>query len=245
MLRKLSLDMVSLLLLPATLLAGGPPRLYLPIDGVTAKSAQASAEKLTGALADKLWKYDDEREVKIVTHGDQRYIAFPMAKDVALSDVEAALKGSRLSVPRDRLHLFGHVILEIEIGKASAKELLSSLEDLKFVSVGQSRTKKDRLLVTVDMPYPEYSDGFRRGILEWETFRRNDFSSDQATRSEPPAKAADLPNYGTFRDAVAKQGASLKEVRWSPEFACRELGGVAVEETRPVAAAAAGARSAD
>ena len=71
MLRKLPLAITALLLLPATLLAGGPPRLYLPIDGITADSVRASAEKLTAALDDKLWKVDGEREVKIVAHGDQ------------------------------------------------------------------------------------------------------------------------------------------------------------------------------
>jgi hypothetical protein len=234
--RTLSLATITLLLLPATLQAGGPPWLCLPIDGVTDQSAQAAGEKLTAALDDKVWKFgDEERALNVVSHGKQWYLTFPMGKDVALAEVESALKGSRLAIPRDRLHLFGHVVLEIELGKASLEELLASLKDIKYVSVADSQTKKGRLFVTVDMPYPEYREGHRRGDVGWDTFRRNDFSSDHRTISEPPAKASELPNFGMFRDVATKHGASLKDIRWSPQFACRELGGVAAEETKPVA----------
>jgi hypothetical protein len=234
--RTLSLATITLLLLPATLQAGGPPWLCLPIDGVTSQSAQASADKLTAALEDKLWKDGgDERAVKVVPHGKQWYLTFPMDKEVALAEVEAALKGSRAAIPRERLHLFGHVVLEIELGKASAKELLSGLEAIEYVSVAEPTTKGNRLLVTADMPYPDGNVRRDGRAFESETFRRNDFSSDRRTISEPPAKASELPSFGMFRDVATKHGPTLKDVRWSPNYACRELGGVGVEETKPVA----------
>jgi hypothetical protein len=233
-----------LLLLPATLLAGGPPWLCLPVDGVTADNVQACGEKLTAALDDKIWKFGEgDRRVQILAHGKQWYLAFPMEKDVALSEVAAALKGSRFTIPRDPLRLFGHVILEIDPGQTPAKELLADLKALKYVSVAESKAKGDRLLVTVDMPYPA-GNGPDRGTVGWETFERNDFSSNAATTSEPPAKAAELPSYGAFGELVARHGASLKDIRWSTVYACRVLGGVAVDDSSAATPAKKAARSA-
>ena len=232
-----------LLLFPATLLAGGPPWLCLPLDGVTANSAQACGKQLTAALDNKLWEFDEgDRAVHVRAHDKQWYLTFPMGKDVSLAEVEAALKGSGYTIPRDRLRLFGHVILEIDAGKAPAKELLAGLAALEYVSVERSAATGSRLLVTVDMPYPAGDRAMERGAVGWEKFAWNDFSSDQATRSESPAKAAQLPSCGDFRELIARHGASLKDMRWSPDFACRVLGGVAVGEMRDAATAKGTAR---
>ena len=71
---------------------------------------------------------------------------------VKLSDVEAALDGSIFSVPRDKLRVFGHVTLEVKT-RARPEELENDLAAMEFVSVGESKTDQDVLLVTVDMPY--------------------------------------------------------------------------------------------
>lgn len=234
-----------LLLLPATLRAGGPPWLCLPIDGVTSENVQACGAKLTTALDDKRWKYGDDWAVQIRAHEKQWYLTFPMGKDVALSEVEAALKGSRFAIPRDSLRLFGHVILEVDRDKLPAKELLADLEALEYVSVSESHSKGTSLQVTVDMPYPAGERSPDRGAVGWRTFKRNDFASDAATRSESAAKAAELPSFGDFRDVAAKHGANLKDIRWSTDYACRTLGGVAVEDSGAAAATTTASRSAD
>jgi hypothetical protein len=216
--------------LPASLLAGGPPWLCLPLEGVTSQNAAACGELLTTRLKDKLWKHGDReaRVVKIQQHAGQWYATFFMGEQVALSEVEQSLKGSDYSVPRSRLRLFGHVELEIDAGQARPQELLIQLKGLKHVSVENSTEKGGRLLVTVDMPYPSELNGREDMSMGFDTFKRCDFSSDQSTRSEKPVTAAALPGYDTFRDLVAKQNASLKEVSWDPNYACRPLGAVAV-----------------
>ena len=230
MYRKAALfAVIAAILLPAPLFAGGPAWLCLPIDGITADNERSCAALLTTKLDDKLSPYrPKEREVKLKQHKGQWYLMFFMGKDVALSEVEAALKGSGFSVPRDRLHLFGHVILDIDARGTPHKELVADLEKLSYVSVEKSEAKKDRLLVTVDMPYPADERGVTREDVGWDTFKRNDFSSDRATRSESPATVGTLPGLDTLRDAVTKHKASLKDIRWDPNYACRPLGGVAV-----------------
>jgi hypothetical protein len=159
-----------------------------------------------------------------------------MDTDVALSHVTAALEGSSYSIPQDRLHLFGHVILEIGAGEASQKGLLKELKSIPQVSIEQSNSENGLFRVTLDMPYP----GDRgRGELDtagWETFQRNDFSSDVSTRSESPVTLEKLPRFGEIRKVIAKHDGKLKDVRWSNQYSCRPLGGVAeVKSTvRPV-----------
>ncbi len=48
MIRKLSIPTVAalFLLIPAKLMAGGPPRLFMPLDGVTAANADECAKRL-------------------------------------------------------------------------------------------------------------------------------------------------------------------------------------------------------
>jgi hypothetical protein len=215
---------VLLLLLPDRLIAGGPPWLCLPVDGVTEGNVKACADLLTTKLESQLWPED--REIQIRQRSNQWYLTFYMKTHVALSDVEAALQGSGFSVPRNRLRLFGHAILEIDARTPPPKELLADLEALRFVSVGETEDKEDRLLVLVDMPYPEDGDRDRDSVA-WDAFRRNDFASDPATRSEPPATSQTLPGYDAFRDVVAKHKGSLKDIRWSGALGCRPLGCVA------------------
>ena len=236
MLRKTSLFAAALVFVldAASLMAGGPPRLCLPVEGVTEGNADACAKLLADALGDKLWSHPGRPAgVQIHRDGREAYATCDLEKPVALSDVEAVLKGSKFSVPRDKLHLFGHVTLEIDAGKAAAEKLTSDLAAIDFVSVEESKSDKGILRVTVDMPYPATAD---RVHQEWkslsdEVFQRNGFSSDQSTRSEPAAKSRDLPSYGALRDAVAKHKASLRDIRWNSDWRCRMLGGVAVADS--------------
>ncbi|HZN34454.1 MAG TPA: hypothetical protein VFB80_11570, partial [Pirellulaceae bacterium] len=193
-----------LLLLPAPLLAGGPPFLCLPLEGVTAANARACTDLLDSRLASKFNQAGWPRGVKVLERTGQWYAAFYMGSDVRLADVTAALKGSQFSVPQDKLHFFGHVILEIDPQKASPKALLADLEAMNFVSVDESKAGKDLLLVTVDMPYPAENGSLKLESVGWDTFHRSDLASDQATRSESPASAKQLPSYGQIRDVVSK-----------------------------------------
>jgi hypothetical protein len=232
MFRTISLFAITALFLltPARLIAGGPPWLCLPIEGVTFDNAEECGELLTSKLARKLSPYAREyRGVELRKHLDQWYLAFYIGEDVKLREVEAALAGSRFSVPRDKLHLFGHVILEIDARKSTAKDLSANLDALDFVSVAKSEIKDGLLLVTLDMSYPVEDNRRERLSAGWEKFHRNDFASDQSTKSEPAATPGTLPGYNAFRDTLAKHKASLKDVRWSTYYACRPQGGVAVE----------------
>jgi hypothetical protein len=235
MLRKTSVFAVALVLVlvSASLWAGGPPRLCLPIDGVTDANADACAKLLAEALGDKLWSHPGRPGgVQIHRDGRQAYATCYLERHVALGDVEAALKGSEFSVPRDKLRLFGHVTLEIDAGEAAPGELIADLAAIDFLSVEESKSDKGVLRVTVDMPYPATAD---RVHEEWTSFRDEvfqwtDFSSDQSRKSEAPAKARDLPSYGALREVVAKHKASLKDLHWNSGWGCRLLGGVAVEK---------------
>lgn len=231
MLRTTSFFAVAavLLLLPAQLLAGGPPWLCLPIDGVTSENVKACTDLLTSKLKTKLSPHvRQNRGFDLRQHSNQWYLTFYMGEDVGLGEVEAAVKGSPFSVPRDKLRLFGHVILQIDARKATPKQLLADLEALDYVSVAESKDKEDLLLVTVDMPYPVENGGRDRETVGWDKFQRNDFASDQSTKSESPTTARKLPGYNAFRDLVAKHNASLRDIRWSTNYACRPHGGVAV-----------------
>src|SRR5688572_6220115 len=103
------------LLLPSRLIAGGPPFLCLPIDGVTPDNATACATLIDAKLENLRWSHPEwSNGVAIHEQPSQPYMTFYMKEDVRLSNIDAALKGSEFTIPRDRLRLFGHVILEID-----------------------------------------------------------------------------------------------------------------------------------
>jgi len=231
--KPLSLAVAALFLLfPASLIAGGPPWLCLPIDGVTTANAKASAELLTTKLIDKISPHTrGGHTVEVREHSGQWYLTFHMGDNVGLGDVEAALKGTNLSIPRDRLRLFGHVILEVDAQKSTPEKLLADLDALNYTAIEKSEPKDDRLLVTIDLPYPVEDGNRERGSVAWDSFSRNDLSFDQAARSDPPATPETLPSYKAFRDVVTRHKASLKDIRWSQQYACRPLGGVTLPDT--------------
>jgi hypothetical protein len=147
-----------------------------------------------------------------------------MKADVGLTDIDAALKGSAFSVPRDKLRLFGHVVLRIDGGDASLAQLAAALEAIDTVSVAESRENKDHLLVTVQMPYPVVANRPSPDWVGWEKFARNDYSSAKSNSIESEVTRQMLPDYGTLRDVLASHNARLDDVRWSTAFACRALG---------------------
>ena len=226
------LAVVSLVLAcPQKLLAGGPPWLVLPVDGVNSTNAKACTELLNNKLKDKIWSNEDSHGIQVQQRGKQWYAMFYMAKDVALREVESALQGSGFSVPRDRLRLFGHVVLEIDARSAGSKDVLAALKGMENVGVAESTAKKDSLLVTVDMPYPVDYGRPEAKSVKWDQFQRNDFASDQASRSKSAITAKMLPSYTAVREVVGKHNANLKDIRWSTAHACRPLGCVTATDS--------------
>ena len=63
--------------------------------------------------------------------------------------------------------------------------------------------------------------------------KRNGFNSNQATEPSVPATLRELPGYESIEGVVLKHNATLKDIRWSVNYACRPLGCVA--ELRPPA----------
>jgi hypothetical protein len=241
--RSLSLALAAqLLLVPAQLIAGGPPWLCLPIVGVTPENAPACAKLIDKRLADKLWQHSGPYcgGAVIRQDGDQHYLTFYMQEDVELGEIEAVLKGSEFSIPRDRLRLFGHVILKVDAHKASRQELLASLEALDQVSVAESKDENDVFLVTAQMPYPVVKDRPKPEAIGWTKFAWNDYAAAESKGSEPPASREELPGFDTLRDVIAKHNARLKDIRWSTTHACRALGCVSTAGSRGEIAAISG-----
>jgi len=223
---------VVLVLSPARLFAGGPAWLCLPVDGVTSDNAKACAALVSVKLADKLFPPTEQfRGINVLEHQDQWYLTFYMGKDVRLREVDAALKGSNFSVPRDKLRLFGHTILEIDARTAPTKKLLANLVALNHVSLAKSDNDENLLLVTIDIPYPVDKAGRPSPeSVGWDKFERTERSSEPSTKSESPATPESLPSYNVVCDIVAKYDAALKDIRWSTTYSCRPLGGVAAPD---------------
>ena len=212
-------------------MAGGPPMLCLPIDGVMAENVDECTELLTTKLESKLFpKAGGFRAIEVRQFGDQWYLTFYFANDVTLSEVATALEGSSFSIPRDRLHFFGYIVLEIDAGASPPSDLATGLDALEFVSVSETETKQNRLLLTVDMPYPEKD--FRRTpeAIGNVTFKWNGLSSDTSAKLDVAATAEQLPNCNSFEELLAKHGAKLHDIRWTTAHACRSVGGVAVPD---------------
>jgi hypothetical protein len=229
--RKLSLSAVAAacFLITAQAMAGGPPMLCIPIDGVTPGNAELCAKRLDTALGTRVWRYAGRPELQVRQSGTQWYAVFHLDQDVALSEIEAALKGSVFSVPRDRLRLFGHVRLVIE-GRQLPEGLTTDLAALEHVRFGESKPEQGSVLATVDMPYPVLSDELSRESLAWEKFQWTDFSSNPAPghNAGSPATRESLPTIDDLAQVVVRHNAQLKDVRWSATWGCRPLGGVVV-----------------
>jgi hypothetical protein len=219
-------------LVPIALVAGGPPWLSLPIEGVAASQVDACSSSIAEKLKGKIQQLNGQSQpVHFQQESKQWHVEFYLADDVTLSDVDAAVRSCGLSIARDRMHLFGHAVLEINTRSKSSKELLSELERMKFVSIVKSETneKDHRLIVTVEMPYPTEFERPGSASAKLSNRARFEFASDQF-KSDGVATANMLPTYKALSEAVAKHNGELKEIRWSTEYACRPVGAVAVAE---------------
>jgi hypothetical protein len=226
--------------LPSQVIGGGPPWLCLPINGVTSENQQECTDLILENLASKLWPSSKQfGGPEIHQDGSQSYLTFYMKKDVSLSDIDAALKGSEFSIPRDKLRLFGHVILQIDAPNVPSQKLASALDAMQCVSVAKLQDNKGLLLLTVEMPYPVVNDRPKPETVGWEEFAANDYTSAKPNKSESSVTRAMLPGYKMFRDVVASHHAKLNDVRWSTSYACRALG--CVMETRSDVAVATAA----
>lgn len=212
---------VFFLLATAPVMAGGPPVVFLPVDGVTAENAPACAKLVKAKLGEHFGS--KSYDFTLLERSGTWNIAFPFEKDVRLSDFTSALKSSPYSISTDDLHLFGHVILEVDAKPAATKKLVSDLEAISNIAVEDSKPEANTLRVTLDMPYPvgEWRPGIES--VTWSTFQRNDFSNNAARNSVGPQ---DLPTYQQIREAVSANGAKVTDLRWSPDFWCRPLGGI-------------------
>src|SRR5262245_40940778 len=187
--RLLALIAAMLFLLPLTVSAGGPPLLCLPIDGATAANADDCATRVAAALG------NDIHEAAMRQNDGQWFLTFHFNRDrVRLADIDAALKGSPFSVPRDKLCLFGDVILEVDVRDAAADKLLADLSTLKLVSVSESKRVDGTLLVTLTLPSPSREK--RPAEFGTQSFQSQVFYNESQT--SPVAKAGDLPNYAAL-----------------------------------------------
>jgi hypothetical protein len=219
----------AVFLLPSTALAGGPPRLCLPVDGVTAATADDCAGRIANALGKRI-----EGKVVVRENEKQWYVLFHYdSKRVTLDELDRALQGSAFSIPRDKLRLFGHVMLEIKIDEDSAavQNLLADLKKVKHLTIEESKRDGGMLIVTAVMPYPAArardSEGFAVRPISEERFGAE--PSDFAPRTASPVTARDLPGYHALRKIAEKHDGSLEGIRWEG-WACRMLGAVAATE---------------
>jgi len=224
---------IALLLVPAFAWAGGLPMLYLPVEGASAKTADACAKSVAAALGKEI------DGVSLKQNSGQWYLMFYFNRDrVRLADIEAALKGNSVTVRHDKLRLFGNVILEIRAPEASADKLVAALKSVKHVSVEESKRENDTLLVTLKLPAPENDirrvPDFGQISFQTETFRSEDTAA-------PAANLGELPTYESLRKTIEQHDAKLQGLRWN-YWHCRSLGCLAGPEANRKTAQATSAR---
>lgn len=217
-----------LLLSPSPLLAGGLPGVCLPVDGVTAATADACAKLIGDKLGEKV------ERVRMRENDKQWYVLFAMnAAEFDLDKLDAALKGSRFSIPRDRTRLFCRMALEIEVGAAAEQKLLTDLKAIKHLTLEESSGGKSVLFVTVVTPYPRHSgrevEDF--GTVSFEKERFGAVPSDLTPKADPPAAPRDLPTYGDLRAVVEKHGGSIKASRLKL-LGCHVQGGLIATDAK-------------
>jgi hypothetical protein len=225
MFAKLSLSVIAALLLSAApLLAGGLPRLCLPVDGVTAGNSADCAKRVAGALGDRA------EQIEMLQNDKQWYVLAAINGDQAdLGKLDAAFKGSPFSIPRDRLRLFGPMTLEVQIDESATAKFLADLKAVKHLRIEESKRDRGTLFVTVTTPLSRHfgreAADFGKVAFDQERFgaEPNDFG----LKADPPATARDLPSYAGLRAVVEKHNGTLKGVRWKL-LGCHVQGAVAV-----------------
>ena len=213
--------------------SGWPADDVLARRGATTKNADACAERVAAALGNQV----DRASLR--QNDGQWFLTFHFNRDnVRLAEIDAALKGSPVSILRDQLRLFGNVILEVDVAEPSAAKLLSDLKSVEHVAVGESKRSGDTLLVTLTLPAPE------REFRPAAEFGKVPFRSDtfrHESNTEPAVGLGDLPSYDTLRKLVAKHDGTLQGLRWDC-WGCRALGCVSGADADRTATQSVGAR---
>jgi hypothetical protein len=196
MFRKLSVSVVAvaLLMLPAQLMAGGPPRLCLPINNVTPKNAEYCSKRIAHFLGERASR------VALQEHEGQWYATIAMRQDINLMAVHDALAGSRFSVPREKLTLIGPARLSITVRTKFLEGFFSDLAAIDGVTIEESSRDGSGLLVTIN---------------ESNVVRKLD---------EATGKAQAGPSYDSVRELLAGHNAELADVSWSSDWGCRMFG---------------------
>ncbi len=222
-----------LLVLPLAAWAGGPPMMCLPVAGATAENADACAQRVAAALGKQI----DRASLR--QNDGQWFLTFHFNRgNVRLAEIDAALKGSPVSIRRDQLRLFGNAILEVDIPETSAKKLLSDLATIEHLSVAESKREGNTLLVTLTLPAPQ------REVRPAAEFGKVAFRSDtfrHEASSEPTVSLGDLPSYDTLGKLVARHDGTLQGLRWDC-WGCRALGCMAGADANRTTTQAASAR---
>ncbi len=147
MFRKLSVSVVAvvLLMLPAQLMAGGAPRLCLPINNVASMSA---ADQCSKQIADFLGKR--VLGVTMQEHKGQWYATIALRQDVSLTDVHDALAGSSFSMPRENLTLIGPAKLSITVRTKFLEGFFNDLAKIEGLTIDEKSRDENGLLVTIN-----------------------------------------------------------------------------------------------
>lgn len=147
MFRKLTVTVVAvaLLMLPAQLMAGGLPRLCLPINNVT---SMKSADECSKQIADFFGKRIEG--VTMQDHKGQWYATILLRQDVSLTDVYDALAGSSFSLPRERLTLIGPARLSIKVRTKFLEGFFSDLAKIEGLAIDEKSRDERGLLVTIN-----------------------------------------------------------------------------------------------
>lgn len=224
---KFTLSAVAtvLLLSPAPLLAGGLPRVCLPVNGVTTGNANACAKLIGNAIS-------KAERIELRENDAQWYALFSVnGSEVDLDKLDAAFKGSAFSVPRDTLRLFGGAKLEIEVAEASEQKLLTDLKAVKYLTIDATKRDRGVLSVTVILPYPRHTgrevEDFGKASFAKELFGAE--RSDFAPKADPPATARTLPTHADLRAVVEKHDGRLKGTRLNL-LGCHVQGGILVPD---------------
>ncbi len=220
---------VALCLTTVELMAGGPPRLCLPVDGVTLENAADCAKLLKVKLGDQIVSSRNFSGVQVMPKSEQSYIVLYLdlrkrGDSLSLADIDAAFSGSKFSVPRDKICLFGQVTVELACDEAPQK-LLDQLASRKNIKVVSSKQVKDRHFVTLSIPF---ADGFTQQLFR-------SFGKDPVnhTLTATPTSSADgLLQYDDLKKYCQESDVKLGDVRWSSSWHCRIFGAVTLSGSK-------------
>lgn len=215
-LTTVSIVAITLSFLTAPLMAGGYPRLCLPIDVLRVTSAGDDFEFPVDSLREQLQRWYGHDRVKLQQDEGQWYAILTLTDDISLRELSVVLKGSPFFVPKERLALFGMVILDLQVDPAATAGLLDDFDELAGVSVEQSERTTGPLHVTLEMPYRITHDVF------------GEPRAAKTVDGKPNPKGSSLPTYLALEDVATRHNAKIHDVRWTTKYGCRMVGCLSV-----------------